>query len=117
MTEDAAPSRGTCGTEQADPPAIRLVAVDLDGTLLNDSKKVTEQTAGALACLPARGVKLVIASARPPRSVRGIYQELKLDTLQINYNGALIWDEANGKALFHRPMPGTLAREVIDTAR
>ncbi len=96
---------------------IRLVAVDLDGTLLNDSKKVTEQTAGALACLPNRNVKLIIASARPPRSVRHIYHDLKLDTLQINYNGALIWDEPNQKPLFHRPLPGPLSREIIDTAR
>ena len=96
---------------------IRLVAVDLDGTLLNDSKQVTEQPAAALACLPERGVKLVIASARPPRAVRHIYQELKLDTLQINYNGALIWDEPNQQALFHRPLPGKLARSIIDTAR
>ena len=94
-----------------------MVAVDLDGTLLNDSKQVTEQTAEALACLPDRGVKLVIASARPPRSVRHVYQQLRLDTLQINYNGALVWDEPNQKAMFHRPIPGRLARQVIDTAR
>jgi len=109
---------------QADPQAtaaipgsIRLVAVDLDGTLLNDSKKITDETAGALACLPDQGIKLVIASARPPRSVRHIYKELNLDTLQINYNGALIWDELNGKPMFHRPLPGKLAAQIIDTAR
>jgi Cof subfamily protein (haloacid dehalogenase superfamily) len=96
---------------------IRLVAVDLDGTLLTDSKQITEQTAGALACLPRRGVKLVIASARPPRSVRQIYQQLRLDTVQINYNGALVWDEPNQQAMFHRPIPGKLARQIIDTAR
>ncbi len=101
----------------AEHPPIRLVAVDLDGTLLNDSKQVTEQTAGALACLPQRDVKVVIASARPPRSVRHIYQSLGLDTLQINYNGALIWDEPNQRAIFHRPLTGKLARKIIDHAR
>ena len=98
---------------QAVPTEIRLVAVDLDGTLLNDSKAVSDQTAGALACLPNRGVKLIIASARPPRSVRQIYHDLKLDTLQINYNGALIWDEPNQKPVFHRPLPGKLSRDII----
>ena len=96
---------------------IRLVAVDLDGTLLNDSKQVTQQTAGALACLPQREVKLIIASARPPRSVRQIYQSLGLDTLQINYNGALIWDEPNQRPVFHRPIEGQLARTIIEHAR
>src|SRR5215212_1397361 len=98
-------------------PPIKLVAVDLDGTLLNDSKQVTEQTAEALACLPQQGVKLIMASARPPRSVRAIYQSLGLDTLQINYNGALIWDEPNKTPIFHRPIPGRLAKKIIDTAR
>src|SRR3954470_21447465 len=96
---------------------IRLVAVDLDGTLLNDSKQVTEQTAEALACLPRRDVKLVIASARPPRSVRHIYQQLRLDILPIHYNAALAWDEPKRTAMFHRPIAGKLARQIIDTAR
>jgi Cof subfamily protein (haloacid dehalogenase superfamily) len=96
---------------------VRLVAVDLDGTLLNDSKKISEQTANALCCLKDRNVQVVIASARPPRSVRLIYQSLKLDTLQINYNGALIWDEPNRQAFFHRPLAGSLVREIIDHAR
>jgi hypothetical protein len=99
------------------PPPIRLVAVDLDGTLLNDSKEITEQTAGALTCLPQRDVKVVIASARPPRSVRHIYRALGLDTLQINYNGALIWDEPGQRAVFHRPIAGKLARKIIEHAR
>jgi Cof subfamily protein (haloacid dehalogenase superfamily) len=98
-------------------PQVRLVAIDLDGTLLNDSKKVSEQTATALCGLPAAGVKVVIASARPPRSVRHIYQLLGLDTWQINYNGALIWDEPNQRPVYHRPLAGDLARNIIDLAR
>ena len=101
--------------ERRDP--IRLVAIDLDGTLLNDSKQVSQQTADALRCLPGRGVKVVIASARPPRSVRHIYQMLGLDTLTINYNGALIWDEPRKSAIFHRPLPRGVARRIVDEAR
>jgi len=96
---------------------VRLVAVDLDGTLLNDLKKVSKPTLKALACLPERGVKVIIASARPPRSVRHIYHALKLDTLQINYNGALIWDEEKRAPVFHRPIAGTLVRSIVDHAR
>lgn len=84
---------------------------------MNDSKQVSEQTAFALCGLPERGVKVVIASARPPRSVRHIYHSLKLDTWQINYNGALIWDEPQGRVVFHLPMPGEVARRIIEYAR
>lgn len=96
---------------------IRLVAVDLDGTLLTDTKQVSAKTVRALIDLPGRGVKLVIASARPPRSVRHIYKLLKLDTWQINYNGALIWDEPSGRAVFHRPMGCDVVTQVIAQAR
>lgn len=98
-------------------PAIRLVAVDLDGTLLNDAKQVTVPTAHAIRALVERGVKVVIASARPPRSVRPIYHQLRLDTLQINYNGALIWDESAQKVFFHRPIETDCVQEMIRAAR
>jgi Cof subfamily protein (haloacid dehalogenase superfamily) len=99
------------------PPDIKLVAVDLDGTLLNDSKQVSDQTLRAFRCLPSRGVKVVIASARPPRSVRHIYKHLDLDTWTINYNGALIWDEQAQTPVFHRPLAKGVARKNIDDAR
>lgn len=98
-------------------PPIRLLAIDLDGTLLTDAKRISKRTADALGGLPGRGVKVVIASARPPRSVRPVYQALHLDTLQINYNGALIWDEPRRSAVYHRPMSPEVVRQIIDTAR
>jgi 5-amino-6-(5-phospho-D-ribitylamino)uracil phosphatase len=96
---------------------IRLIAIDLDGTLLDSKKQVSEQTLQALKCLPDRGVRVLIASARPPRSARPTYQLLGLDTLQINYNGALIWNEMNQSPVFHRPLKGLLARRMIELAR
>ncbi len=96
---------------------IKLVAVDLDGTLLDQKKQITRTTAAALSCLPARGVRLIIASARPPRSVRAIYAALKLDTWQINYNGALIWDEPSKSVVHHEPMKPKLVLSMIERAR
>jgi len=96
---------------------IKLVAIDLDGTLLNDSKQVSDRTVDALRCLGGQGVRTVIASARPPRSVRHIYEKLGLDTWTINYNGALIWDEQTRRVVYHQPMDADVVREIIDRAR
>lgn len=96
---------------------IQLIAADLDGTLLNDHKQVDPATAETIRALPAAGVKFAIASARPPRSVRHIYHQLALTTWQINYNGALIWDEPAQRAVFHRPLDGALVLEIIRLAR
>jgi hypothetical protein len=94
-----------------------MIAIDLDGTLLNRSKQVSPQTVTGLACARAAGIKIIIASARPPRSVRHIYKQLELDTLQINYNGALIWDEQKQQGIEHLPLAGDLAMAMVRMAR
>jgi Cof subfamily protein (haloacid dehalogenase superfamily) len=96
---------------------IRMVALDLDGTLLDSAKQIDDETAAALKSLCDRGVHVVIASARPPRGVRHIYQQLCLTTWQINYNGALIWDESQKKPVYHRPMRADVVRSMIEIAR
>jgi hypothetical protein len=73
--------------------------------------------AEALIDLPRRGIKVVLASARPPRSVRHIFEHLKLDTWQINYNGALIWDEPRRRVVNHVPLDFRTVRRIIDEAR
>src|SRR3954462_14984313 len=116
MSGDEVPA-STAQDPVTTPGSIKLVAIDLDGTLLDRSKKVSDRAATALKCLPSMGVKVVIASARPPRSVRAIYQELGLDTWQINYNGALIWDEPTQQPVFHRPMHARLVQMMIERSR
>lgn len=98
-------------------PPIKLLAIDLDGTLLNDSKQISAETMEALQSVKQSGIRIVVASARPPRSVRPIFKTLGLDTWQINYNGALIWDEPLNKPIFHRPLSGALTWRIIDDAR
>ncbi len=67
--------------------------------------------------LPAMGVRVVLASARPPRSVRSIYQQLRLDTWQINYNGALIWDQPRQRVVRHMPLQPPVVSQIVDRAR
>jgi Cof subfamily protein (haloacid dehalogenase superfamily) len=64
-----------------------------------------------------RGVHVVLASARPPRTVREIYKHLSLDSLQVNYNGALIFDSSRHRHVFHQPLAPDLTRKVIKLAR
>lgn len=98
--------------------SIKLVAVDLDGTLLNSAKQITAKNQDALdLSREIFGVAVVLASARPPRSVRPFYQQLRLDTPTINYNGALVVDPSSQEVLLHRPLPLEVARRVVTTAR
>ncbi len=96
---------------------IRLVAIDLDGTLLSSRKTITRATHTAVRAVMEMGVKVVIATARPPRSVRTYYEALQLDTPTINYNGALIWDEKRRKLIEHVPLDFAIAKRVIAFGR
>ncbi len=96
---------------------IKLVAIDLDGTLLRSNKALSTANAKAIADVTKLGVHVVLASARPPRGVRDIYHRLGLDTLQVNYNGALIHDMPRGKHVYHQPMPVALAKKIVKFAR
>jgi 5-amino-6-(5-phospho-D-ribitylamino)uracil phosphatase len=98
-------------------PAIRLVAVDLDGTLLSSRKTITPKTHTAVKAAVAAGIKVVLATARPPRSVQGYYDALKLDTPTINYNGALIWDVARRRPVEHVPLDASVAKKIIAWGR
>ena len=102
------------------PPStkkIRMVALDLDGTLLTSRKSISPLTHTTVKQVAAAGVKVVLATARPPRSVRGYYEALALDTPTVNYNGALIWDEPRKKVIEHVPLDCDIARKVIAWGR
>ena len=97
---------------------IHLVAIDLDGTLLNSAKKVTDATAAILwGARKTHGLRVVLASARPPRSTLPFYRQLGLDTPMINYNGALVYDPPSQSVLLHRPLPLEVARALVASAR
>src|SRR5438067_1825539 len=96
---------------------IKLIALDLDGTLLSSRKTITPKTHTAIKAVVAAGVKIALATARPPRSVRTYYEALLLDTPTINYNGALIWDEKRRKAVEHVPLDVAAAKRVIAWGR
>jgi len=103
---------------RAENGKIELVAIDLDGTLLDDAGSIRPLTAATIAAARrAAGVKVVLASARPPRTVMPFYEQLDLDTPMVNYNGALVYDPASHSVLMHRPIPLGIARGIVTLAR
>lgn len=73
--------------------AYKLVAIDIDGTLIDDNRQISAATKQAIAKATAQGVKVIIASGRPMTGVRGFLKELGLygqdDQYVITFNGAL----------------------------
>ncbi|MDY0214909.1 MAG: HAD family hydrolase [Bacilli bacterium] len=66
-----------------------LIALDLDGTLLTDDKKITPKTRDYLNALSRDGHHIVIATGRPLRAAYAYQQELGVNAPIVSYNGAL----------------------------
>lgn len=70
---------------------IYLIAIDMDGTLLNSSHVLSLKTKNYLKKLSKLGHKIIISSGRPIRGIMPFYNELELETPAICYNGAYIY--------------------------
>ncbi|KRM79836.1 had hydrolase, iib family protein [Lapidilactobacillus dextrinicus DSM 20335] len=68
----------------------KLIALDLDGTTLNQDGKLSILTKQVLQKAQAVGHRVVIATGRPDSISESIYDELHLQTPMINFNGALV---------------------------
>lgn len=68
-----------------------LIALDMDGTLLNSQHSILPETKKYLKKLSQEGHKIIISSGRPIRGIRQYYHELELNTPAICYNGAYIY--------------------------
>jgi Cof subfamily protein (haloacid dehalogenase superfamily) len=92
---------------------IRLVASDLDGTLLRPDGTVSERTRDAVAAARRAGLTLVLVTGRPPRSLAPVAAQIGLGGIAICANGAVVWDLDAGTMLDTRPLAAELAAGLV----
>lgn len=80
-------------------PKPKLVATDVDGTLIDDSEKVSPRTKAAVGALVADGATFVLATGRPPRWIEPVVSELGFAPLAVCGNGAVVYDSATDRVL------------------
>ena len=93
---------------------IKLIVSDMDGTLVNDEKKIDETIYEILPKLKERGTRFVVASGRQYPSLCKDFQEHVKDVVIVSENGAFIMD--NGKELFSRCMTREEVNACLDAA-
>lgn len=92
---------------------IRLVAMDLDDTLLSDDWTISSRVVQAVQRAQAQGVKMTIATGRMSISARPYAEQLGLDVPVITYHGAMIQHVLSGDILFRRVIPSAVAGEIV----
>jgi len=91
----------------------RLVAIDLDGTLLRSDRTVSSRSRAAIAAIRSAGAQVVVATARSPRSVRGLAADAGIGGLAICANGATVYDLDTERVVADASLPAATAHELV----
>lgn len=91
----------------------KLVAIDLDGTMLNQYGVVTQPTKEAILRAQEKGIEVMIASGRPIDSVKTIAKDIKSEKYFVSGNGAIIYDIQNNEIIYENTLSKAKALEII----
>jgi Cof subfamily protein (haloacid dehalogenase superfamily) len=97
------------------PP--RLIATDLDGTLLRGDKSISTRTLASLARITAGGRRVVLVTGRPIRWLQRVYDHLDAPVPAVCANGAVVYDPVADTVLRADPLAPELLAEVARRLR
>lgn len=92
---------------------IKLIALDLDGTLLNSDKQLSEENKAALARAASEGIEIVPATGRFYRGMPQVIRDLPFVRYVISINGAQVYDVLNGTTVCGSEIPWDRAVSVM----
>ncbi|MCA0987783.1 Cof-type HAD-IIB family hydrolase [Guptibacillus algicola] len=93
-----------------------LIAIDLDGTLLNGEKNISERSKAAIDEARKQGHHVAIATGRPFRASSRYYDELSLDSPMINFNGAFVHHPLDRSfGTYHTPLDLQTAHSIVNS--
>lgn len=91
----------------------KVLALDLDGTLLNEEHRISEKSKKYLTKLKEKDVKIVLASGREPISILPYSKELGLKEMVIGFNGGIISDFTGERIIYEENIDKLIAKELI----
>ena len=94
-----------------------IIALDVDGTLVNSEKKITKRTKEALIEAQRQGKRVVVASGRHQYGLKDIARELELDRFGgyiMAFNGGRVINAATGEVMSERVFPQKYIKPVCD---
>lgn len=92
---------------------IKLIASDMDGTLLDAHMSISEENAEAIRFANEAGIEFMVATGRNFQEARAALDEAGIDCAMITLNGAQVFDK-DGHSLFTVPIPTLKATTVLD---
>jgi Cof subfamily protein (haloacid dehalogenase superfamily) len=99
---------------QASATEIKLLVLDIDGTIAGESNTISESVKQALAQAQAKGIQVAVATGRMYRSALPFHQEIGSTLPLVAYQGAWIQDPATAKIHRHLTVPEDLTHKLLD---
>ncbi len=96
------------------PKKISIVLSDVDGTLLDSRKRITDRAKAAIRHLEEAGIRFTVASSRPPRGMRMIPEQVALSAPIAAFNGGMLVDPRTLEVIKQQTLHNKIARCVID---
>lgn len=95
---------------------FRLVAFDIDGTLLGSDRQLQPGTRLGLEAIREAGAQIMLASGRPIPGLKQLAEKLEIgeDLILAGMNGSIIVDKASGEVIARREIDAQTAQEIID---
>ncbi|MBV9486269.1 MAG: HAD family phosphatase [Frankiaceae bacterium] len=107
----------TCSSPRDPGVTPRVVATDLDGTVIRSDGTISDRTRTALTAAADDGALVVIVTGRPPRWLGGIADATGHHGLAICANGALVYDLTTETVIGSHPIDAHVVREVVAALR
>jgi hypothetical protein len=95
-------------------PEIKLIAVDLDGTVLDEQFQISDRVKRAFRAAEAKGVRITIASGRPVPVIRPFVDAIGVNAPVLAMQGGTIYDFATGETLHESTISGALGCELAE---
>ncbi|MFR9620701.1 MAG: Cof-type HAD-IIB family hydrolase [Rikenellaceae bacterium] len=98
----------------------KLLVLDLDGTLVNGAKDITQPTLDALRKAQQQGVRIVLASGRPTHGIKHIASQLDIASYGgfiMGFNGGVIVDAASGEVVYQSTLPAEVIAPLYEMTR
>jgi len=103
--------------ETAPGDGLRLLATDLDGTLVRRDGTLSPRTLAAVRAATEVGLEVVLVTARPPRWVESLVEQLGCHPVVVCSNGALLYDAIAREVLAEHALEPRVAAEVVARLR
>jgi hydroxymethylpyrimidine pyrophosphatase-like HAD family hydrolase len=114
---ESAVATATDSPEAAEVPPVRLVATDLDGTLLRPDGTLSQRTISAVRAAQNSGILVIPITGRPPRITWDIAKEAGLGPLGVCSNGAAVVDTSSMEVIEVQTMQAEVTGRLVTVVR